>query len=745
MSNEEGILVETILHQEAIINCTPDLIWSVDKNLQIIIANQAFSDSIKSITGAAVRRGDEVLIAAFGSEQLDKWRSYYLRALNGEQFTVKEHAYNPVKQATEYSLISLTPLTGHGNEVIGVACHSKDITPDTLNLKALESAVTRLEKIMDSSMDMICAIDENDHILSINAASEKILGYKPEEMIGRKLFDFLYSGDLEKTKKMAASVMAGNDVTDNENRYVRKDGSLVPLMWSARWDPKDRVRYGIARDATERRKSEEALIESEKKYRYLFDNNPLPALMWDLETLRVLDCNEAAVARYGYTKKELLQLSVTDLCPQEDVPLLEKVIKEDIRDKEFYRHNLRHRKKNGEIMYMDITGHAMNFDGKKVSLKLANDVTESRYFHEMDKLERKILELNAMKSKNLPAIINTYLSGIENLHEGLLCSMQLVKGSALYNLAAPSLPQAYLDQIEGIPIGNNVGSCGTAAFLKQKVIVTDIENDSRWADYKDVAKKFGFTTCWSFPIIDNNGDVIATFACYYREIKAPAALEENTVQRAADILQVLLENHQREQALKLSNERFEYATKATSDIIWDWNLETNEVYYSGNIEYLFGHKSGYNNDNLPFYFEHVHPDDRERVILYPDQVKYGTMVNWSQEYRFRKANGEYAFVLDKGIVIRDKDGVGLRMIGAMQDITRMKENELQVMRQNEQLMEIAQINAHEIRRPVATILGLTQLLNENSVTSEADKQVLTHLKAATDELDEVIKRIIDKT
>jgi PAS domain-containing protein len=205
------------------------------------------------------------------------------------------------------------------------------------------------------------------------------------------------------------------------------------------------------------------------------------------------------------------------------------------------------------------------------------------------------------------------------------------------------------------------------------------------------------------------------------------------------------ERKKNEDALRLSNERFEYAAKATSDILWDWNLVTNEVYYSDNIQSLFGHKPGYNNDNLPFYFDHVHPDDRERVVLYPDQVKYGTMVNWTQEYRFRKACGDYAFVLDRGVVIRDEKGIGVRMIGAMQDITAVKQNELRVLHQNEQLMEIAQINAHEIRRPVATILGLMQFINQNTDRNEADKELLAHLESATKELDEVIRRIIDKT
>ncbi|HEY2581982.1 MAG TPA: PAS domain-containing protein, partial [Mucilaginibacter sp.] len=199
------------------------------------------------------------------------------------------------------------------------------------------------------------------------------------------------------------------------------------------------------------------------------------------------------------------------------------------------------------------------------------------------------------------------------------------------------------------------------------------------------------------------------------------------------------------QSLQKSNERFEYVTKATSEVIWDWNLVTDEVYYSDNIKHLFGHTPGTNNDNLPFYFEHVHPEDRERVVLYTDQVKYGDMINWTEEYRFKKTNGEYAFVLDKGIVVRDENGVGVRMIGAMQDITIFKQNELRITRQNDQLMEIARINAHEIRKPVASILGLLQLFDKKFIGDNSNGEILGLLEVATQELDEVIKRIIDKT
>lgn len=196
-------------------------------------------------------------------------------------------------------------------------------------------------------------------------------------------------------------------------------------------------------------------------------------------------------------------------------------------------------------------------------------------------------------------------------------------------------------------------------------------------------------------------------------------------------------------SLQLSNERFEYVTEATSEIIWDWNLETDEVYYSANMTKLFGHTHGIRKNNLPYYFNHVHPEDRENTILYPDQVKYGNFRTWTAEYRFMKLNGEYAFIRDKGVVIRDENGVGLRMIGAMQDITTSKDKESLINEQNDRLTKIALITAHEIRRPAANILGLVKLIEKRHFSGENFGQVIEYIGREATDLDAIIKRIID--
>ena len=138
----------------------------------------------------------------------------------------------------------------------------------------LESALTKLNKVMDSSLDVICAIDAEGYALQVSAASEAVLGYKPEELIGKQLLNYVYSEDKEITKVTATKVMEGNRLHHFENRYVHKDGTVVPIEWSVRWDAQEGIRYGIARDITEKKRLEKAFEIERKQFFDLFFDAP---------------------------------------------------------------------------------------------------------------------------------------------------------------------------------------------------------------------------------------------------------------------------------------------------------------------------------------------------------------------------------------------------------------------------------------------------------------------------------------
>jgi PAS domain S-box-containing protein len=121
--------------------------------------------------------------------------------------------------------------------------------------------------------------------------------------------------------------------------------------------------------------------------------------------------------------------------------------------------------------------------------------------------------------------------------------------------------------------------------------------------------------------------------------------------------------------LKISNERFSYSSQATSDVLWDWNMMTNEIFIGESHATLFGHQFE-NNTITAFDFENlIHPDDKERYSKHFKEVIESNSTKWTDEYRYLKADGSYSFVSDKAIIIRNEAGKAIRMIGAMEDIT----------------------------------------------------------------------------
>jgi PAS domain S-box-containing protein len=166
--------------------------------------------------------------------------------------------------------------------------------------------------------------------------------------------------------------------------------------------------YGFNANITQRKEIEDALRESEEKYRYLFDNNPLPMWVYDLETLAFLEVNEAAINHYGYTRNEFKEITLKDIRPKEDIKRLLDDVKES---SPIYNRagTWRHQKKNGEIIFVEIIFHSINYNGNPARLVLANDVSERKKAEEAlshsHDLMKYIIEHNqsaiAVHDKNL--------------------------------------------------------------------------------------------------------------------------------------------------------------------------------------------------------------------------------------------------------------------------------------------------------------------------------------------------------
>ena len=217
-------------------------------------------------------------------------------------------------------------------------------------------------------------------------------------------------------------------------------------------------------------------------------------------------------------------------------------------------------------------------------------------------------------------------------------------------------------------------------FHKKNVIVEDIENDPLWEHAKQFALPYGFKACWALPIIHSSGVVMGSFAIYYKKIKSPSTKEFETMERMRNHLRVLMEHSWSLLEIKNANERFDIMMKATHDLIWDWNLETNIVYRDeAGLKQVYGINHNSVIENIYKWLERIHPDDVSRVEKVMSEIMQATdRDTFDVEYRFLRDDGTYAFVYDRGKIIRNHEGKPVRMIGAVQNITERKrlENEL---------------------------------------------------------------------
>ena len=182
---------------------------------------------------------------------------------------------------------------------------------------------------------------------------------------------------------------------------------------------------------------------------------------------------------------------------------------------------------------------------------VSRDITDRRLSDLLRDGHAQILEMIAM-SAPLASILDALARLVESQLNGILCSVLLLDddGRRLRHGAAPSLAPEYVKAIDGTEIGPCVGSCGTAAYRRQPVIVTDVLADPLWADYRELVRPYGYRSCWSTPILSNRGEVLAVFAMYSRTVRAPTSVESRLLEMAIHIAGIAIARRRAEERIQ---------------------------------------------------------------------------------------------------------------------------------------------------------------------------------------------------
>ncbi|QJB34813.1 PAS domain-containing protein [Chitinophaga oryzae] len=189
--------------------------------------------------------------------------------------------------------------------------------------------------------------------------------------------------------------------------------------------------------------------------------------------------------------------------------------------------------------------------------------------------------------------------------------------------------------------------------------------------------------------------------------------------------------------------RYELLAQATNDALYDRNLITNEVLWKHGLESMFQHPTQPDTDLFVWWKSNIHPADGPVVMSSLDTCLQNRTSSWSQQYRFRSADGTFKYVVDRAFIIYENDQP-TRMIGIVQDIDQYVKQAVRLEKQNKTLREIAWINSHEIRRPVVSILSITNLFDKSNQDVHLNSRLMEWLHQSTRQLDEIIHKIEHK-
>ncbi len=203
------------------------------------------------------------------------------------------------------------------------------------------------------------------------------------------------------------------------------------------------------------------------------------------------------------------------------------------------------------------------------------DVTARTRAERLKTTQSRMLEA-AFRDESLTSLLEMLLHAVEEEAQSeVLGSILLLddEGTHLLHGAAPSLPAAYNEAIHGVEIGPDVGSCGTAAYRREAVFVSDVTTDPRWADFKDLAVEHGLFACWSIPIMSSGGEVLGTFAMYHREPREPHDADIELVDFVIRTAAVIIERKKAEIALEEERKTLETLNRTGEAIAGELDLE----------------------------------------------------------------------------------------------------------------------------------------------------------------------------
>ena len=628
-TEEEAIIKNILLSTQQ--ETSPDGILIVDDNAVILNYNRKFAEIWNIPDDLIVSLKDEPLLQ-YVMDQIVEPETFLARVRylydHKDEKSSEELLLKDGRILERFS----APMLGENGKYFGRIWYFRDITGRKRAEQIIKANEEKFRTLIENVPDFII-VHREGILLFVSQAASEVTGYSPDELIGRKMLDFIIPEDRERIVSAMQRRMENEPVEPYEIRILTRSGGQrqVIIRGSRIEFEGSPASLNVLTDVTEMRRGEKQLLLKNIVFEASITANSIA----DKAGI-ITDVNPAFLALWGYKEKEeVIGKPVSFFFADENMaPSL--------------------------LNILDTSGHwsgefvARRADGSTffafaTATKIIDDRGEKIGYQStcLDISEQKRTEVSVLESEaKFRDLFNNMSSGVV-IYEPVSGGQDFIIHDI--NHAVEMIEKVRKEDVIGrsvLQVFPGVSEFGLFSVF-QRVAKTGIAEAFPVALYKD-SRISGWRDNYVYRL--ESGDIVA-------------------------IYEDVTEKKQAEEAVRESNERFKIISHATNDTIWDWDLKTGHLWWSEGIFNVFGYREGEIEFSIETWESFVHPDERERVVTGLQKMIETGGENWSDEYRFRRADGSYADVLDRGFIIRDSAKNAVRIVGSILDLTERKASE----------------------------------------------------------------------
>jgi PAS domain S-box-containing protein len=378
-----------------------------------------------------------------------------------------------------------------------------------------------------------------------------------------------------------------------ESLKLRFENSKLVLHLKKATEQAESSIEDLKAEIAERTKADKALRESEERFRVMADHAPVMLWMSGTDALCTF-FNKPWLDFIGQPLEHEIGNGWTGSIHPDDLQHYLDSYLSAFDARQPFRSEARLRRADGEYRWILDTGiPRYGPDGGFAGyIGSCIDITERKRMEKLLNGERRVLEMVAT-SRHLQHTMDAITTMIEELAPDAMCSILMAnnEGKRLFHGSAPSLPEEYLKEIDGLAIGPDAGVCGTAAYRREMVIVEDASTDPLTATYRHVVERYGLYACWAVPVLGSTGKLLGTLALYDRRPHRPGEEDILLVHTAAHLAGLAIERDQREEALRDSESKFRAITQTAADAIILVDDQGRIAFWNAAAERIFGYTS----------------------------------------------------------------------------------------------------------------------------------------------------------